>query len=95
MRRYSDGLNYPLSPLRLGAISLARTDRSKSCPYVYTFIASQTINVSQTRITYHFSFITRHNVALRVVVLLGLVDFVYKLLAPHKAIVTQVNSAAC
>ena len=46
MRRYSDGLNYPLSPLRLGAISLARTDRSKSCPYVYTLIASQTINVS-------------------------------------------------
>ena len=27
------------------------TDSSKCCPYVYTLIASQTINVSQTRIT--------------------------------------------
>ena len=34
MRRYSDGLNYPLSPLRLGAISLARTDSINAVPTI-------------------------------------------------------------
>ena len=57
--------NYPLSQLKLAVIKHLRCfGQDKSCPYVYTFIASQTINVSQTRITYHFSLLTRHNVAL-------------------------------
>ena len=39
--------NYPLSQLKLAVIKHLRCfGQDKSCPYVYTFIASQTINVS-------------------------------------------------